>query len=751
MSEDQQGLPPVPAPNEGGSGPAPTSKELQREINRVILENLPSFALGMAILYLIFAFLHITTLSQPIALWMTLIAVISACFCALLAFWLLPKIHSPRLAHPMALLLATIILSNSLAHLHFTQEPHQTSNVMLVIVGSGFFFLSWPWLAGIIVLSVLSWGVVIAQFDAEVPLLHYGVALFTATVVSFLMHAIRRRTLGKLELLVLKDRAQKDELENALAEARKAQALAERAHSEAVKAVQREQASREEVHRREVYFRALLENASDGVSSVDAKGNISYFSAPAQRILGYLPAEIIGQSSFDFIHPDDLEKARVAFAELLSQRGKVNTTELRIRTKRGGWHIIESTAQNLLHDPRIGCIVVNFRDVTERRRLEERLFQVQKMEAIGRLAGGIAHDFNNLLTAISGYTELLGKRLESQPDLLDNVNEIKKSVDWGGLLARQLLAFGRKQALQLEVLDLNQVIHEMEEIVKKFLTEKIKLELKLQSGLGRIRADRLQIKNVILNLVINAHDAMPEGGTLQIETSNTTISSGHNFESSDIEPGAYVQLSIADTGIGMDAETRSHIFEPFFSTKEAGAGTGLGLSSVYGLVKQSNGFVEVESAPGCGTRMTIFLPQYQGKESAGDRASNGASKNGKATILLVEDDRAVRDVTARLLQQTGYAVLTAENGDEAIQCIKQHKGTIDLMISDMVMPGMSGRELAQTMQTLCPEIKVLFISGYIDESAFEPESPGNQAGFLRKPFDIDVLKEKIRTILHAGS
>lgn len=375
---------------------------------------------------------------------------------------------------------------------------------------------------------------------------------------------------------------------------------------------------------------------------------------------------------------------------------------------------------------------------------EMQLRQAQKMEAIGRLAGGIAHDFNNLLTVISGYTELMLKGLEEEDPLRRNCLEIKKAGDRAAVLTRQLLAFSRRQVMQPKVLDLNTVVSEMESMLERLLGEDIELCTALHPDSGHVKADPGQIEQVIMNLAVNARDAMPRGGQLIIETGNVRF----DKSSGEPRPGSYVLIGISDTGVGMDAETQSMIFDPFFTTKPVGQGTGLGLSTVYGIVDQSGGFIKVDSRAGAGTTFRIYLPRLD--EESLDWASRYACEEtlrGSETVLIAEDEDVVRDLAREVLESYGYNVLAARNGEEALAVCEDHAGVIDLLISDVVMPGIGGRELRDSLLLDHRGMKVLFMSGYTDDAIVRYGVLESKLPFIQKPFTPEKFAIKVREVL----
>ncbi|MBV9775384.1 MAG: response regulator, partial [Gemmatimonadetes bacterium] len=394
-------------------------------------------------------------------------------------------------------------------------------------------------------------------------------------------------------------------------------------------------------------------------------------------------------------------------------------------------------------------------DVTEQRRLEAHVSQASKMDALGQLAGGIAHDFNNLLTAIQGYTDVLLMDFPPGPDehpARKGLEEIQNVCHRAAELTNQLLAFSRKQVLDPRVLDLNSVIASTDRLLRRLLGEDIDITTEFAPGLGPVRADPGRIEQVLVNLAVNARDAMPEGGRLTITTADVHLAGADALRYA-AEPGAYVKLSVADTGHGMDAETQARVFEPFFTTKEAGKGTGLGLSNVYGIVRQSGGFVRVRSEPGRGTEFEVYLPRAERAADAASPATSGApqaSRAGTETILLLEDEPAVREVMRRILLRAGYTVLEARGVEEARRVAGDPSTRIDLLVSDVVMPGMKGPSVARELLGMRPGMKVIFISGYADEERMErgwlePDTP-----FLQKPFTPATLLDAVRKLLDRG-
>ena len=387
-------------------------------------------------------------------------------------------------------------------------------------------------------------------------------------------------------------------------------------------------------------------------------------------------------------------------------------------------------------------------DITQRKRLEEQLLQAQKMESVGRLAGGVAHDFNNLLTVINGYCDLMLEGMEPSDPLKEQLKEVRGAGQRAAALTQQLLAFSRRQVMRPQVLDLNGFLRETERLLQRLIGEDIQLATVLDAALGRVKADPGQINQVILNLAVNARDAMPGGGRLTIETANVDIGAEGAAAQAGWRAGRYVRLSVSDTGAGMDAETRRHLFEPFFTTKPAGQGTGLGLSSVYGIVQQSDGWISVYSEPGQGTQFHVYLPRLEDPgEAAAAPMENPAPAFGTETILVTEDQDNVRKLVSRMLRGFGYHLLEAANGEEALAVAAAHAGPIHLLITDVVMPAMSGRELGAELKRRRPEIRVLYMSGYTGNAIARRGLLEEGVAFIQKPFTAESLAGKVRDTL----
>jgi signal transduction histidine kinase/ActR/RegA family two-component response regulator len=423
--------------------------------------------------------------------------------------------------------------------------------------------------------------------------------------------------------------------------------------------------------------------------------------------------------------------------------------EAEIVRKDGSRLWVEITATNVLKEGRVVGRLTLVHDLSETKRLEEQLRQSQKMEAIGHLAGGVAHDFNNLLTVIGGRALLALERSRHDPGLQPALELIARTADRAAALTGQLLAFSRRQILQPRVLDVNTVLAGVEPILRRTIGEDIDLVIRSDPAVGRVRADPGQLEQVILNLSVNARDAMPEGGQLTLETANVVLDETYARHHPDVQPGSYVLLAVSDTGIGMDAATRARLFEPFFTTKETGKGTGLGLSTVYGIVKQSGGHIDVYSEPGQGAAFKVYLPRADAAPQPVEAPVEGASPRGSETVLLVEDEEGLRTLAREILELQGYTLIEASNPGEALARLEAHHGPIHLLVTDVVMPQMSGRELASRVAAARPETRILYMSGYTDDAiirhgVLDPGTP-----FLQKPFAPDSLARKVRDALDA--
>ena len=516
----------------------------------------------------------------------------------------------------------------------------------------------------------------------------------------------------------------------------------------------------EEVSKYTRQLQTLSENAPFGMVMIDKDGTFKYINPKFRELLGYDLNDIPnGKTWFRRAYPDPTYRHHVISTWIDDLEG-FKSGEKRPRTftvtcKDGTEKIINfipvqlETGENL-----IAC-----EDITELKRAEEekavlheQLRQSQKVEAIGRLAGGIAHDFNNLLTVIKGYSQLSSFELKEGDPLRVNIDEIQNAAERAASLTRQLLAFSRRQVMEMKVLDLNTLLRDLEKMLRRVIGEDIEMVIQLAEDLGRVRADVGQIEQVIMNLAVNAKDAMPSGGKLTIETANVELDESYARSHVDVRHGHYVMFSVSDTGVGMTPEVRERIFEPFFTTKEMGKGTGLGLSTTYGIVKQSEGHIWVYSVQGKGTTFKIYLPRVnEPLEEIRKDVLKEELPRGNETILIVEDEEDVRKLAGKILEKQGYRILESFNGDDALVACERRKSPIHLMLADIIMPGMSGSELAKLLKPLYPEIKILYMSGYTDNAVVRHGVPEKGVNYIQKPFTMEGLARKVREVLDKDS
>lgn len=506
-------------------------------------------------------------------------------------------------------------------------------------------------------------------------------------------------------------------------------------------------AAQEGLRRSEVNFRSLVNNAPYGICRCDSAGILLSANPALVSMLGRTSsAEIIGTNLAN-LYADTQQWFIVADHLRSSERFNGLLAEWKGKDEKA--IVVRLSGRTIQSPKRATFFEIYAEDVTERHALEQQLRQAQKMEAVGRLAGGIAHDFNNLLMVMSGYCEFLLDRIGPDPELRAPALEIASAARRATSLTRQLLAFSRKQMLAPKILDLNSVVTENLRMLTRMIGEDIELIMFPGADLGAVQADPSQIEQVIMNLAVNARDAMPGGGKLTIETTNVSLDESYARLHAPLEPGEYVMLAISDTGMGMDAETQSHIFEPFFTTKGP-KGTGLGLSTVYGIVKQSGGYVWVYSEPGAGTSFKIYLPRVDSSgipAAAEPDSSQSSLKRGHETILLVEDENNVRQLTKHYLEMQGYLVLEAADPAAAIQISNSHSGPIQLLLTDVIMPGMNGHQLAQKITAVRSSIKVLYMSGYTEGAIGNNGTLDPGLTLLQKPFTLPALKAKVREVL----
>jgi len=496
------------------------------------------------------------------------------------------------------------------------------------------------------------------------------------------------------------------------------------------------------------YTDNILDSLVNGIVTLDLDGRVVTLNGAAEALLG-CSASARGHPVTEVLaHAPEL----MAILQAAIQRRTGRTGTVTLPGRAGGTVPVEITTATLkgVEGQDLGVIVIA-RDLTAVRALEAQLRQAQKMEAVGRLAGGVAHDFNNLLTVITGRSQLLLLKLAPESPLRRDVELVEETAHRASALTRQLLAFSRKQMVQPRIVDLNEVVRGMESMLGRLIGEDIALTTRLDPAAGCVRADPAQLEQMIVNLVVNARDAMPLGGRLTLETGHVRIDETFARQHVGLKPGPHVRLVVRDTGVGMDGLIKAHLFEPFFTTKGPGKGTGLGLATVYGIVTQSGGAIRVESEPGQGATFTIELPRVDAPaDGPGDVADTTAAPYGSETVLLVEDEPEVRGLARDILHQQGYTVLEAADGDQALRVGREHRGLIHLLVTDVVMPQMGGRELADRLQAGRSELKVLYVSGYTDDAILRQGVSETGTAFLPKPFTAAALAHKVRQVLDAA-
>jgi two-component system cell cycle sensor histidine kinase/response regulator CckA len=494
-------------------------------------------------------------------------------------------------------------------------------------------------------------------------------------------------------------------------------------------------------------FRALIEGSSDLTMVIDREGIIRFTNPTSFEVIGRSPGELDDSPVLDHIHPDDHPRAKRAMAEVLATPGATSRVEVRVRRADGTYALVESGLRNLLDTPGVGGIVVNNRDITERNRFREQLQQAQKLESVGRLAGGVAHDFNNLLTIILSCGEELQRELAAaSPRAQDSMEDIVAAARRAGDLTRQLLAFARKQLIAPEVVDLAGALRQSNKLLGRVIGEDVRVVEQYEPGLWPVRCDPGLLSQVVMNLAINARDAMPGGGTLTLSAGNLDLRPGDVPPDPDMTPGPWVRLTVADTGTGMTPDVLAHVFEPFFTTKAPGVGTGLGLATVYGIVRQSGAYLTVRSTPGVGTTFDVFFPRELDGSSGAEPAESSPAP-GSETILVVEDDPKVREVTVRALRSGGYRVLAAEGAEPAYEIVRRHRGVIQVVVTDVVMPGTGGRNMARRIVELRPGVRVLYVSGYTSDALGHQGVLDEGIEFLPKPFTSAALLARVRALL----
>ncbi len=488
-------------------------------------------------------------------------------------------------------------------------------------------------------------------------------------------------------------------------------------------------------------YRELIDSFEDLVFLISLNGEIQAANRPVAALIGRNFPEFIGRPFCEFLAEPDIQTARAALPVFLKKRAWSGTIAVRPNST-AGVRYLDCVFNAIVKNGEVVGISALARDVTQRKGLEDQLRQAQKMEAIGRLAGGIAHDFNNLLTVIKGYAELLTLEATGTPRLQRATDEITRAANRAVALTRQLLAFSRRQVLHPKVLDVGALVTGVASMLRRLIGEDVELVTELGDSPHPVKADPGQLEQVLMNLAVNARDAMPDGGTIRIAADDVVVPPGTSISGTPLEPGEYLLLTVSDTGIGMDTATQTRVFEPFFTTKDPTKGTGLGLSTAYGIIKQSGGYIFVESSPGQGATFLIYLPRVN--EPIVDLVIPAipATEIGTETILVVEDEENVRTLLAEMLRRKQYQVLEAASGPEALSVCEKHAGRINLLMTDVVIPGMRGPEIAQQLRARYPGLKVLFMSGYMEEAAALSAEQ-----FLQKPFTMSSLAAKVREVL----
>ncbi len=503
-----------------------------------------------------------------------------------------------------------------------------------------------------------------------------------------------------------------------------------------------------ELRNRERRFRALIDNASDAIAIISQEGKFIFASEGYRKVLGFEPAELEGRSFMDFVHEEDVPSTTASFVKISGSLGATAHTTTRCRHKDGSWRMLESHARNLVDDPAIGGIAAASRDITQQQMLEAELLQAQKMEAIGQLAGGVAHDFNNLLTVISSNVELVMAAIPAPSEVHDNLSEIRRAAGQAAVLTRQLLNFTQRRAEDPQVVNLNDVVNDSQGLLRRVIGEQSELKVTTSARAPLARIDRGQLEQVMMNLVFNARDALEHGGQVEVSTERRKVHAGDKRSSATVPPGEYSVLLVSDTGEGMTRETRARAFDPFYTTKEIGKGSGLGLAMVYTIVKRAGGYIDLQSSRGAGTTFGIFLPRVISPNmTALDGTPVVRSNTGSETILLVEDEEMVRKVVRRTLAAQGYEVIEATNGREALELALTDPSRISLVLTDVMMPIMGGPELARQLWAAFPEFKIIFLSGYAPDTVFTESALPPGAILVEKPFAIENLIAKVREVI----
>jgi len=513
----------------------------------------------------------------------------------------------------------------------------------------------------------------------------------------------------------------------------------------------REAQGRATLRATEASFATLVEHAPVGIYRSTPEGRFLSVNAAVVRMLGYeTAAQVLNLDMARDVYADAAERQRLVERDTYSDR-LYDNVEATWKRRDGRLLTVQLSVRAVRHAAgRVDYYETFVRDVTDQRRLQQQVLQSQKMEAVGRLAGGVAHDFNNLLTVITSYSDLLLEDLAPGDAKRDDLEQVRKAADGAAALTRQLLAFSRQQVVEPRVVSLNTVVEGLQKILRRVIGEDIEVTIALAPDLESVRADVGQLEQVLMNLVVNARDAMPTGGRLTVETANVEHDPEYARDREAAAVRRFAMLAVTDTGCGMDEATKARIFEPFFTTKETGKGTGLGLATVYGIVKQAGGFIWVYSEPGQGTSFKIYLPAVDATAERTTAAATTPAPRGTETVLLVEDAAAVRAVTKQMLERQGYTVLEAPDGEAGLRLAQRHRGVIHLLLTDVVMPRVGGRELAEQLARLRPDVKVLYASGYTDDSVVRHGILESGTAYLQKPFSPESLARKVRDVLDAG-
>jgi len=512
----------------------------------------------------------------------------------------------------------------------------------------------------------------------------------------------------------------------------------------------REAQGRATLRATEASFATLVEHAPVGIYRSSPEGRFLSVNAAVVRMLGYeTGAQVLNLDMARDVYADAAERQRLVERDTYSDR-QYDNVEATWKRRDGRLLTVQLSVRAVRNAAgRVDYYETFVRDVTDQRRLQQQVLQSQKMEAVGRLAGGVAHDFNNLLTVITSYSDLLLEDLAPGDAKRDDLEQVRKAADGAAALTRQLLAFSRQQVVEPRVVSLNTVVEGLQKILRRVIGEDIEVTIALAPDLESVRADVGQLEQVLMNLVVNARDAMPTGGRLAVETANVEHDPEYARDREAAAVRRFAMLAVTDTGCGMDEATKARIFEPFFTTKETGKGTGLGLATVYGIVKQAGGFIWVYSEPGQGTSFKIYLPAVDATAERTTAAATTPAPRGTETVLLVEDAAAVRAVTKQMLERQGYTVLEAPDGEAGLRLAQRHRGVIHLLLTDVVMPRVGGRELAEQLARLRPDVKVLYASGYTDDSVVRHGILESGTAYLQKPFSPESLARKVRDVLDA--